>query len=309
MTAIGEDVSYDYLVGVSGLAFRMQVSKGVFCPSSPHPNCGYPCLERSRRALPWQVQPFEVNPDDTRNEETIRKAVAESIDRGVPVEYGGEEEGVVIGYQNSGQEWICLHPWNRKREGGTTPYVEKALPWGIGIFQDRKDTIPSMRELAIEALQQAVDMAKTADADNYYVGFKAWQEYVDQLRGLEQVDDDTRGGWMVGNSWIYECLASFRGVAARYLRAVSGEFNPNVSAHLLRAADLYGQMSNEVLRDGVKGALDIAPLPWSMGEQQVWPTEMRQEQIQRLEAALALERQALGEIEDALSAIEVRRSI
>lgn len=51
MRAVGADITYGQLVGVSGLAFRMQVSKAGLCPSSPHSFCGYRCVERSVRAL------------------------------------------------------------------------------------------------------------------------------------------------------------------------------------------------------------------------------------------------------------------
>lgn len=64
MRAVGEDVAYDYLVGVSGLAFRMQVSKTNLCPSSPHSFCGRRCVARSTESLPWQVRVFELKPDD-----------------------------------------------------------------------------------------------------------------------------------------------------------------------------------------------------------------------------------------------------
>ena len=63
MQAVGEDVTYDYLLGVSGLAFRMQVSKNGLCPSSPHSCCGYGCHSRSVAALPWKVRVFAVKPD------------------------------------------------------------------------------------------------------------------------------------------------------------------------------------------------------------------------------------------------------
>jgi hypothetical protein len=50
IAAVGEDVSYEYLLGVSGLAFRMQVSKGGLCPSTPRSFCGYLCHARSSKA-------------------------------------------------------------------------------------------------------------------------------------------------------------------------------------------------------------------------------------------------------------------
>jgi hypothetical protein len=45
----------------------------------------------------------------------------------------------------------------------------------------------------------------------------------------------------------------------------------------------------------------IAPLPWLLKEGEGWTSEMRQEEIARLEAALSLEREAIGEIEAALA--------
>ena len=40
MAALGEEVSYEYLLGVSALAFRMQVGQDL-CPSSTHAFCGH----------------------------------------------------------------------------------------------------------------------------------------------------------------------------------------------------------------------------------------------------------------------------
>jgi len=110
MEAVGEGVTYDYLVGVSGLAFRLQVSKKTLCPSSPHSYCGYRCVARSREALPWEVQVFEMKPGRIEKVRDARQAVVDSLERGVPVQYGNEEDGIIIGYQRKGEEWICLHP-------------------------------------------------------------------------------------------------------------------------------------------------------------------------------------------------------
>ena len=82
MAAAGEDITYEYLLGVSGLAFRMQVSKEGLCPSSPHSFCGYQCVARSVQALPWKLRIFEVKADDVDGVRQARKAVVDSIDRG-----------------------------------------------------------------------------------------------------------------------------------------------------------------------------------------------------------------------------------
>ncbi|MHC4716857.1 MAG: hypothetical protein ACYS5V_07805, partial [Planctomycetota bacterium] len=49
-------------------------------------------------------------------------------------------------------------------------------------------------------------------------------------------------------------------------------------------------------------ALDVAPTPWYLKDGAKWTDAMRRDQIKRLTAALALEKQALAEVEQALAA-------
>ena len=300
MEALSEEISYEYLVGVSGLAFRMQVSKDGLCPSSPHSFCGYPCHPRSSQALPWKLRIIEVKPEDVDGVAEARQAVVESIERGVPVQYGSEEDGLIVGYQEDGEEWICFHPLQK---GGTKTFVETNWPWGLALFTERKEEQPSKRELALGALQQAVEMAQAEEAEGYHVGFAAWDAYLERLRFLQTADEDIQKGDMLGNSWIYECLAQYRGAAAQYLRDIAGEFAPQVGEHLLKAASLYERMSSQVLQDEEHCMITIAPLPWSLQEGESWTGEMRAQEIRRLEAALSLEREALQEIEHALAKV------
>ena len=296
MQAAGEDVSYETLVGVSGLGFRMQVSKDGLCPSSPHSFCGFQCVARSVKALPRTIRIFEVKLDSVEEVKRARQAVVESIDRGVPVQYGDEEDGVVVGYQKGGEEWICFHPMH---DGGKKTFIEPKWPWGVALFPKRKEVLSSRHKLALGALAQAVEMTGVEEAEGYYVGFRAWDEYLEKLEALEKADDRARQDSMLGNSWIYECLAQYRGAAAVYLRTVADDFEPEAAEHLKAATDRYERMSGEVLT-GDKCLLDIAPLPWSLKAGQTWTSEMRQEQIRRLREALVLERQAIEELQKAL---------
>jgi len=301
MEAVGEDVTYAYLLGVSGLAFRMQVSRDGLCPSSPHSFCGYECHVRSSKALPWKLKLYEVKPEDAAAVAEARQAIVKSIERGVPVQYGSEEDGIIVGYQKGGAEWICFHPL---REGGTKTFVETNWPWGILLFTEPRTRPPVRRDLAVGALTQAVEMADAEEADGYWVGFRAWDECLGKLRDLQGVDDETRKESMLGNSWIYECLAQYRGAAAQYLRDVAGEFGPVTAGHLHKAADLYERISNEILRDEENCLIAVAPLAWSLGEGETWTNEMRQAQIERLEAALPLEREAIQEVAAALDCLD-----
>ena len=296
MAAIGEDVTYTELLGASSLAFRMQVHREL-CPSSPHSFCGYQCIAGSNEALPWKFRVFEVKPDDAKGVAQARKAVAASIDRGVPVLYGSEEDGVIVGYQAGGEKWLCLHPM---RDGGRKMFVEEKWPWGVAVFTERKASVPSRKKLALAALAQAVKMSVADDKGDYVLGFKAWDLWLAKLAELETLDAETRGKSMMGNSWIYTTLVAYRGVAAEYLKSVAGEFNDEAAGHLKTAADLYARMADEVLTDTDHCALTVAPTPWSLKKGQEWTQAMRAGQIKRLKQALPLERQAIAEIEEAL---------
>jgi hypothetical protein len=297
MRAAGEDVTYDYLLGVSGLAFRMQISKKAFCPSSPHSFCGYRCVARSREALPWQVQVFEMKPDETEKVRAARQAVVDSIERGVPVQYGNEEDGIIIGYQRKGEEWICLHPL---RHRGQKSFIATQWPWGVAVFTQRKPHVPVRRELALGALRQAVKMAHTDDAETYCVGFKAWDDYIGRLKAMDTADEKTKSEALLGNAWVYECLASYRASAARYLREITRELEAPVAAHLAQAARLYEQISSEILRDAQHDTASIAPYPGGPEAGKLWTAERRCEQVRRLEAALPLERDAIAALEMAI---------
>src|SRR5437773_4430942 len=48
--ALGDDVDYDFLMGATCAAFRIQVFKDQLCPSSPHANCGFKCIDRAPAA-------------------------------------------------------------------------------------------------------------------------------------------------------------------------------------------------------------------------------------------------------------------
>lgn len=296
MSALGEAISYDYLLGISGLAFRLQVSTDGFCSSSPHPACGYQCIECSTRALPWDIQSYSAAADDKVKVAAVRQAVMASIDRGIPAQFSNEEDGIIVGYQRGGEAWICLHP---QQHGGKQPYLEANWPWGVTVYSTRKTAMPELKTLVIESLQQAVAMAITETApEDYHVGFKAWDDYIAKLEILEKADGKTRASLQQGNAWIYECLGKHRGAAAVYLRQVAPLFDDTAAAHLRLAADQYEALSGKVL-SGDKGLWDVAPYPSG----QAWTPAQIADQVRRLKAALPLEHAAISEIERALAII------
>jgi len=301
MRALGEEVTYDELVGAGALAFRLQIHP-TFCPSSPHARCGYECVKGSIAALPWHVQEHTVgelkadNPEHADKVHAVRRAVMESIERGVPVQYGDIEDGIVAGYQSGGSEWICYHPLY---DDGDSPYAEKNLTWRITIYAKRKDPLPDRRPIAEDALRQGVAMwhaERSPDTGRQdHMGRAGWVYRIDTLPSIPEPIPGNNSRH--GSAMIYQVLVGHRRSAVAYLRLVAPEFPGAAAAHLQRAADIYEQMANRALSDPEHPANTTAPY-WVP-----WPESLRAEQLRRMRQAAELDGLAIAEIEAALAAL------
>jgi hypothetical protein len=309
LQTLGEPLTYEDLICYSGFAFRVGVHEG-FCPSAGHPCCGYMCLDGSQRALPWNTRLYEAGPwtkekpDRATFEAEVRAAVKASIDRGIPVHYGSEEDGLIIGYGDEGRRWLCVHPyhkggqerfWHDEAKG----FAGGQWPWGIVVWTGPKpaDQRPTERELTVAALRQAVDMWQTGKRDDYFCGEAAYAHWLNWLREVEAgTAKDPKAG-MQGNGWCIDVLVHSRRIAGPWLRAKAELFPGEAHEQLLRAADHYMQTA-ALCMEGLNCPWDLTLGPEKLGQ---WTSALRQEEIRRLEAAREHDRAAIAAIGKALA--------
>ena len=128
----------------------------------------------------------------------------------------------------------------------------------------------------------------------------SWQVWIKQLRddgAFAKTDEKGLQVMMCANAWIYENLIDARTCAAEYLNDVCEEFE-NARDHVAKAARLYGELAQR-LRAGWKDA----PFPHQHSKKP-WTSQMRHAQADVLEECLALEKQAITEIEQALATMD-----
>jgi hypothetical protein len=312
LQTLAERISYDDLVCYSGFAFRVETHEQM-CPSAGHPCCGFMCMDGSNRALPWKARFFESFPwgepkeDRAAFEAEACAAIKESIDRGLPVHYGGEEDGLIIGYADEGRRWWCVHPyhkgggeafWHDEVEG----FAGGKWPWGIVVWTEPKpgDERVSDRDLTIAALKQAVEMWNTEKRKAYFVGEAAYAHWLSWLRDVEcgKADDPKAG--MQGNGWCFDVLIHSRRIAGRWLKQKADDFDGEAAKELRCAADHYAQIAELGMKD--------LNSPWdlTLGPNRFdgWTTQLRQDQIARLEAAREHDRAAVAAIEKALESLK-----
>jgi len=296
LPVLGEEgISYEYLMGLSGAAFRIQVMQPGWCPSSPHANCGFNCTDAVMKALGHPLISYTADEGDAEAEETRRKALVESIDRGRPALHQPEECGIIVGYEDEGKRF--LHRRYQSLDDDYEILQEFGRdPGSADVIGDKQDT-PPRREALIQSLERVVSLAKTSMQKAYASGFNAYDRWIAGLRDDE--NENVRNGNIMGNGWIYCCLQDARKCAGGYLRSIAGEFDRPAAQHLATAADLYGQVHDKI---GVP--CEIAPGPWALTDAAEWTPDMRQRQAEILTDAFALEREAVAEIERALAVIE-----
>lgn len=306
LQSLGEALTYEDLICFGAFAFRVEVAEDM-CPSAGHPCCGFRCIDNSTRALPWVTREYDLfrcNTDDERAavQAEACAAIKDSIDRGVPVQYGCEEDGLIIGYADDGRRWQCVHPYHEW--GGAAFWHDEVTgfpggrwPWGISVWLAPKPDgrRAPRRDLLVAGLRQAVEMWHAEKRESYLVGEAAYAHWLDWLRDVDAGMASAPRTGVQGNGWCFDVLVHCRRIAGGWLRRHAETIGAPQAADCLRtAADQYAQLAAACMHD--------LECPWNLavGPDRAWTAEMRQEQIARLEVARAHDRAAIAAIELAI---------
>jgi hypothetical protein len=131
----------------------------------------------------------------------------------------------------------------------------------------------------------------------YFCGHAAYAHWLGWLNRVEAGAVEDRKAGMQGNGWCFDVLIHSRRIAGRWLAERGETFEGSVRQELLLAASHYRSMAAN-LSAGLDCPWNLALPPERAGE---WTSELRQEQVRRLEAALTDDRIAIAAIEEALA--------
>jgi hypothetical protein len=308
MAALGEEFSYEYLMGASGAAFRVQMHQPNWCPSAACAPCGYDCVPGAMRVTGYRLTWIDTQRAGQPLPEGVAKAgpaVAASIDHGVPLIFGNAESSLLVGYLQDGRRLV------RNDDGGFPPagpgYVETdQWPWTIGVIEP-EDVPMGRRDALANALRLAVTLANTEQHGPYACGFNALRLWSEQLLDDARFAGLTEQNWFtpaLANGYCYGSLWSARLAAEKYLREVAGDHADPIRPKLLEIADLYQRMHEELGRSRPEYACAWSLQPWRIGSPDKWTPQVRRAEAQALREVLALERQAVAKIEGLLPMLD-----
>jgi hypothetical protein len=303
LNAIGDSVSYNYLMGTGGSAFLLQMR---WCASSPHALCGRNCLNPALKSMGYTVEfintfDHKQQKADTNGIERAKLAIKTSIDAGIPVLFSKEECGLIVGYINGGETFL-ERPYSAEFTKNSIGYrTMENWPWDIGIITKTGNKI-NENEALKTSIAAAIEMVQTEKYGDYLSGFNAFEVWANDLEDASRFSTMNNANWFgtaLANGYTYGCLSSARQSAAEYLKESIQSQNIN-SFHLAEAQKIYEKMHKTLMTEhgGLKCAWSI--MPWDLKTYENWTPELRQTQANILRDILQLERKAIQELNLAL---------
>lgn len=290
MSIVGEkDITYEWLMGVSGAAFRIQHMD--WSPRALNDFVGFNSGLIALESLPYKI--IRIKPADDRK--AALEMVAKSIDKGVPVIGFSEEAGLVVGYADGGNTLI----WRKYEDAGKEYSESNEMPAEFLVLGEKRQK-PEKTKTIVNSLDLALGLAVKPKIGNYDFGFNAYNVWASQLENessFSLLGERGLRSRATANALQYAALLNARKAAAVYLKSISSTFRRETRSELIKASEAY----NDIYKTLKKGTEYMPYPPQSAGEMaDKWTPEMRKKQAKTLRDAASDEKRALHLISRAL---------
>jgi hypothetical protein len=302
---LGDRCDYDYLMGVTGAAFRRLWNRddGGNVDLSKFGDTPFR-LVFDALGYDWHTVPAEMD--------AMLTAIKESLNRGVPpISFGilgPPEAGIVAGYEQDGTVlygWSYFQP-DRSRYYEKSDWFETMDTSGgraLVVIGSKKSTTPAEVEVIVASLEWAIDLERTSNRSEIpdhvsgLAAYDAWAGSLEVDSGYPPENSEVMGT----RTMIYgdQCvMLEERHEAARFLRRMKA-FAPQAAVHLEDAATFYNKV----------GDLTTPLWPWPIDPnagamQALADARTRRELAGYIRTAKEKETQAVVYLEKALEALK-----
>ncbi|MFH1418098.1 MAG: hypothetical protein ABII12_07445 [Planctomycetota bacterium] len=287
LDAAGREIGYDELMGISGMAFRVQFRVDRWDVGNPDPLVGEDCLPALFEGIGWEYEVWIVRRDEFSEADALRRAIEQSISLNrLPVLAANimppEDWGIITGYRRD-RTWLCraYNPRAMRQD-----CAAKGWPTAV-VLLNRQLNRPDPKLAHKASIRRAIELFDKRSARTHALGPKAFDEWCHSLRSARDA------GYVHANFWTYVNLIDSRSAAVRYLRSIAKEFGSRAT-HVNAAADEYDKEVRALL-DGLKDVATVERYPDSLP-----PAGMRDKQINSLKKAKAFEQEAITSLRKAV---------
>jgi hypothetical protein len=287
LNALGENYSYEFLMGISGAAFRLHFNPD-WCPSSADSTTGFDVSRVLFKSLGYKSELHSIDHNSFDDIKSLYQKIIAQINLGIPIVAINlmpyTEWGIITGYLKNRPGLICRTYFDETDEYS----LAERAPW-LSFFIGEKGKPLDEDELFKNSIKIAVQLAKTDEFEEYKSGFSAFKKWIEKLqKQSESIKTIVFKEYEV-NLTIFNYLLDSRKAAVGYLASMNDKMK---RSNLI--IDNY-KKEVELLEETQKNII-----PSFKSEPKSWTEDIINKQIDILTKVLSIEKDSIDLFEEEL---------
>jgi len=281
---IGEEYTYNSLMGLSGAAFRVQIHHTGLCPSGPDATCGFDSAGYILRVLRLDHRIRQTADGEKKIKEDVKKNIAAGRPAMAIDLIRVPDWGLIVGI-DAQDRYLALTFYNEQKN---KPQPAEKDPWTVYLLGEGLGPI-NRDQAEMSSLFLLKNLLENRSYGPYHTGragLERWLEILGQIGKFLAGTGEKRGEHLLGNYWNYTSLVDARRAARTYLQEEIRYRRFDNDAVYRKMGDLFGQEA-EIL-----SSYHIPPPFQDEGRGMLQDENIRQ-QIEALEQAVELEKKVL----------------
>lgn len=288
LNSLGENYSYDFLMGISGAAFRLHFHPD-FCPSSADSTTGFDVSKVLFKSLGYKCELHKIDDNSFEDIKGLYQRIIAQINDCKPIVAINlkvcPEWGIITGYLKDRPGILCRTYFDESEDYSLAEHA----PWLSFFIGDKKQSLDK-KDLLKNSLVIAVQLARTGSFDDYYSGFSAFKKWIEVLK---KYSDSKKKFDKIEENWtLFNILLDSRRSAHKYLDNCVG------LEEIKTGREIIANFKKETI---ILSDLQASILPNHNSKAKEWTPEILNKQIECLTKALEIEKENIELIENEIN--------
>ncbi len=287
LNSLGEEYSYEFLMGISGAAFRFHFNPD-WCPSAADVTTGFDVSNILFKSLGYKCQLLKIDDNSFDDIRSLYIKIKSQINKGIPIIAINLKVcpvwGVITGYLKHKPGIICRTYFDETEDYS----LAERVPWLTFFFFYREESM-DIRKIYNNSLEIAIQLAMTNSYNEYLSGFSALEKWIEELEKFLQSTSVKVFEEYEVNLTLFDCLLDTRQAAVKYLTILN---DSDIVKNGSLIIENY-KKEVEILKD-----TKVNILPSFDSKPTKWTKNILSKQINTLNQVLILEKESIELITD-----------
>jgi len=287
LNALGENYSYEFLMGISGAAFRLHFNPD-WCPSSADSTTGFDVSKVLFKSLGYKSELRSIDDNNFEDIKSLYRKIIAQINLGIPIPAINlkvcPEWGIITGYLKNKPGILCRTYFDKTDEYSLAEHA----PW-LSFFIGEKGEAMNDDEIFKNSLEMAVELSKTDKFGEYKSGYSAFKKWIDELKiQSESIKTFVFKEYEI-NLTIFNSLLDSRRAAVGYLTSMKDKMKKGdtIIDNYKKEVELLTETQKKIL-------------PPFNAQARSWTAEILNKQVDILAEVLSIEKKTIHLINEEL---------